>query len=56
MNFIAYFIFFKHDTTQFNRGIQINFVDVPYIDVRSEDEPSHSVHLDRQTNVNVELI
>ena len=56
MNFIKIFIFFKQDTTHFNRGIQINFVDVLSTDVISEEEPSHSVHPDHQQNENVECI
>ena len=47
------FIFFKQKTPLFNRDIQINFVDVPSTDVRSEEEPSHNIYPDRQTNVNV---
>lgn len=56
LNFMAYFIFFEHETTHFNRGMQINFVDVPSADVRSEDELSLIVHPHHQTNVNVECI
>ena len=54
MDFIAYFIFFIHDTTHLNRAIQIKFVYVPSTDVISEEEPSHTIHPDSLPNANVE--
>jgi len=55
-NFIIYFIFLEHETIHLNRRIKINSTNVPSINVRIKEEPSHKFHRRHQTNVNVQCI
>jgi len=55
-NFIIYFIFLERKTIHLNRRIKINSPDVPSINVRIKEQPSHKFHRRHQTNVNVQCI